>query len=197
MRVRESGMPERAQWERYFDPASVLSRLGLDRIDGDVIDFGCGYGTFALAIAPLVNGTVYALDLEQALLDAVSARAQRRGIDNIEPVQHDFMQHGSGLPDGAAACALLFNILHTDDPLALLAEARRTLRPGGRIAVIHWRHDPATPRGPPLAIRPPPARIAAWATQSALDCGPCIDLPPYHFGFCMTTPVVHAVAAQD
>lgn len=190
-------MPDRAQWERYFDPASVLSRLGLDRIDGDVVDFGCGYGTFALAIAPLVNGTVYALDIEQAMLDAVSARAQRRGIDNIEPVRRDFMQHGSGLPDGGADCALLFNILHTDDPLALLAEARRTLRPGGRIGVIHWRHDPETPRGPPLAIRPPPASVAAWAKQSGLVCGPCINLPPYHFGFSMTTPVVLAVAAQD
>lgn len=190
-------MPDCAQWERYFDPASVLSRLGLDRCDGDVVDFGCGYGTFALAIAATVTGTVYALDIEQEMLDVVATRVQRGELENVKTVRRDFIQHGSGLPDGGAACALLFNILHTDDPLALLAEARRTVRPGGRIAVIHWRHDPETPRGPPLAIRPPPARIAAWAAQSELVCSPCIDLPPYHFGFSMTTPVPVAVAARD
>lgn len=190
-------MPDRAQWEGYFDPAGVLARLGLDRVDGDVVDFGCGYGTFALAIAPTVTGTVYALDIDQDMLDIVAARAGCRGIDNIEPVRRDFIRHGSGRPDGSAACALLFNILHTDDPLALLAEARRTLSPGGRIAVIHWRYDPETPRGPPLAIRPPPASIAAWALQCELACGPCIELPPYHFGFSMTTPVAVAVAARD
>ena len=196
MRVRESGMPERARWERYFAPATVLSRLGLERIDGDVVDFGCGYGTFALALAPMVSGTVHALDIEPAMLAVVAARARRRGIGNIEVVERDFMQHGSGLPDGAAACALLFNILHTERPLALLAEARRTLRPGGLVAVIHWNPDPETPRGPPLAVRPSPGQIAAWAGTAALDCGPCIDLPPYHFGFCMTTPASAAVAAQ-
>ncbi len=190
-------MPDVAQWERYFEPADILARLGLARVDGDVVDFGCGYGTFALAIAAAVSGTVYALDIDQVMLDAVAARAGQCGIDNIEPVRRDFMQTGSGLPDGAAAGVLLFNILHADEPLALLAEARRTLRPGGQAAVIHWRPDPDTPRGPPLTMRPLPAQIAAWALQAGLACGPCIDLPPYHFGLSLTAPMPVAVAARD
>lgn len=190
-------MPDRAQWEGYFEPASVFSRLGIDAVDGDVVDFGCGYGTFALAIAPAVRGTVYALDIDPAMLAFVSARAASLGLDNVVPVERDFIRDGSGRPDGSAACVLLFNILHAEDPLALLGQARRTLKAGGRLAVMHWRHDPETPRGPPLAIRPPPERIAAWAGESGLGSGPCIDLPPYHFGFSMSTSGSVAATRRD
>ena len=195
MRVRESGMPELTQWEGYFDPPTILSRLGLDRVVGDVVDFGCGYGTFTLAMAPAVAGSVHALDLERAMLDVVAARAATAGLSNIDLIQRDFIQLGSGLRDGTAACALLFNILHTEDPVALLEEARRNVRPGGRIGAIHWNHDPETPRGPPLAIRPLPEEIAAWAAKAGLDCGPWIDLP-YHYGFTLTRPASAGAGAR-
>lgn len=190
-------MPDVAQWERYFDPPTVLSRLGLDHIVGDVVEFGCGYGTFTLAIAARATGTVHALDIDRPMLDSVAGRAADRGIGNIDLVQRDFVQTGSGLRDGAAACALLFNILHAEDPVALLDEARRNVTPGGRVAVIHWNHDPETPRGPPLAIRPLPEDIAAWAARADLDCGPSIDLPPYHYGYSMIRPVTARLAARD
>ncbi len=189
-------MPDVAQWESYFDPPAVLSRLGLDNIAGDVVEFGCGYGTFTLAIAAATTGTVHALDIDRAMLDIVASRAADRGIRNIDLIQRDFVQIDSGLRDGAATCALLFNILHAEDPVALLNEARRNVRPGGRVGAIHWNYDPETPRGPPLAIRPLPDHIAAWAATADLDCGPCIDLPPYHYGFSMTRPATAGAAAR-
>jgi ubiquinone/menaquinone biosynthesis C-methylase UbiE len=188
-------MPDVSQWESYFDPPAVLTRLGLKHIPGDVVDFGCGYGTFTLAIAPAATGTVHALDIDQDMLDVAAARAGKHGIRNIHLIRRDFMQLGSGLGGGAVACALLFNILHAENPVALLDEARRSVRPGGRVGVIHWNHDPATPRGPPLAIRPLPEYVAAWAAQAGLDCGPCIDLPPYHYGFAMTVPAAAGAGA--
>lgn len=189
-------MPDVSQWESYFDPPAVLTRLGLDKVTGDVVDFGCGYGTFTLAIAPGATGIVHALDIDQDMLDVVAARSEHYGIRNIDLIQRDFMQIGSGLRDGAAACALLFNILHAEDPVALLAEARRNVRPGGRVGAIHWNHDPETPRGPPLAIRPLPEHVAAWAGQADLDCGPRIDLPPYHYGFTLTRPAAAAAGSR-
>jgi SAM-dependent methyltransferase len=60
---------------------------------------------------------------------------------------------------------MLFNILHIEEPVKLLAEAYRVLTPGGRAAIIHWKHDPQTPRGPSLAIRPKPEQCLEWAEQ--------------------------------
>ena len=62
--------------------------------------------------------------------------------------------------------------------------AARLVRPGGAVLVIHWRYDPATPRGPNLGIRPRPEQIGGWAKETALlDAeGLVIDLPPWHYG---------------
>jgi SAM-dependent methyltransferase len=84
---------------------------------------------------------------------------------------------------------MLFNILHTENPLGLLREARRILRPGGKAAIIHWNPDQATPRGPDMRIRPRPEQCQAWALEAGFDLAlPCVSLPPYHFGLAGRKP---------
>ncbi len=185
MKVRESGMPDQARWESYFDPPRILSELGLSPSDRDVVEFGCGYGTFTNAAATLVAGTVFALDIEPEILRAADARSKTLGLTNIEFIERDFIADGSGLANGAADYAMVFNILHAEDPVRLLREARRNISPSGKVGVIHWNYDPETPRGPPMAIRPRPQDCARWAEAAGLQCGLQIDLPPYHYGFVM------------
>ena len=78
---------------------------------------------------------------------------------------------------------MLFNILHAEQPLLLLHEAWRILKPGGRVAVIHWNYDPTTPRGPSMDIRPHPEDCLHWTEEAGfvVEEG-VIDLPPYHYG---------------
>ena len=185
MKVRESGMPEQAQWESYFDPPTILAKLGLTGTDRDLVEFGSGYGTFTIAAAAVVAGTVFALDIERAILSVAATRAENLGCTNIEFIARDFIAAGTGLADGAADYAMVFNILHTEDPVALLREVRRNVAPTGKVGVIHWDYDPETPRGPPMAIRPRPEDCVRWAEAAGLMCGPKIDLPPYHYGFVM------------
>jgi hypothetical protein len=65
----------------------------------------------------------------------------------------------------------------------LLKAAREVVRPDGFIAVIHWRSDIPTPRGPPLDIRPLPGQIATWAAAADLAAqGEAFPLPPWHYG---------------
>jgi hypothetical protein len=54
---------------------------------------------------------------------------------------------------------------------------------------MHWNHDPSTPRGPSMAIRPRPDDCAQWAAEAGLRLasGP-IDLPRYHYGFVFKRP---------
>ena len=116
-------------------------------------------------------------------------QAAKAGLTNLQASTRDVLTAGFGVPPDSCDAALLFNILHAEEPVALLRAARDVVRPGGLVAVIHWRCDIATPRGPSLAIRPRPEQIMAWATDAglALD-GPSFALPPWHFGLKLRRP---------
>lgn len=186
MRVRESGMPPQDSWDSFFDVDKILDELKLDNSRHDLLEFGCGYGTFTLPAARRISGKVIALDLDPAMLEATRANASEAGLDNIECHLRDFVADGSGLADGTVDYAMLFNILHLEDPVSLLAEARRNLGQGGLLGIIHWNFDETTPRGPPLDIRPKPEQILEWSLAAGYMPGrEIIDLPPYHYGLVM------------
>ena len=183
-RVRDSGMPPREQWESYFDAQGVLEALGCRALDGDVLEFGCGYGTFAIPAARRTQGAVFALDLDPHMVAATADRARGAGLTNVRAEQRDFVAAGSGRPSRSVSYALLLNILHLEDPLTLLRETHRVLAPGGAAGVIHWRGDVATPRGPPLAVRPDPAQCQAWALEAGFSGASARELrgAPWHWG---------------
>ena len=111
MKVRESGTPEQDQWESYFDPTAILTKLGLTNASHNVVEFGCGYGTFSIVAAQLVSGTVFALDIESSILRGAKIRSEALGLKNIDFIERDFISNGTGLADGVADYAMLFNIL--------------------------------------------------------------------------------------
>lgn len=183
MKVRDSGMPDEKMWEGYFDARHILARLDFADSTADVVEFGCGYGTFTIAAARLTSGTVHALDIEPEMLRATATRAESLGLTNVRTVRRDFVGDGTGLSDESVGYAMLFNILHAEDPVGLLREAHRVLRPGGEVGVIHWVYDAATPRGPDLRIRPRPEQCRAWVQQAGFELAiPLVSLPPYHYG---------------
>ncbi len=47
------------------------------------MEFGCGYGTFAVPVAQRIQGVLYALDLEPDMLEATRQVAAAQGIDNL------------------------------------------------------------------------------------------------------------------
>ncbi len=179
-------------WEGFFDPPAALVRLGLDSSCRDAVEFGCGYGTFTIPAARIVSGTLHALDIEPAMIEATTARALAEGVGNVRACLRDFMADGTGLPDESVDYAMLFNILHADAPRVLLDEAFRVLRPGGLVGIIHWNYDASTPRGPSMDIRPRPGQCRQWAEESgfALVAPGVIDLPPYHYGMALRRPPV-------
>lgn len=183
MKLRESGMPPPDYWETLLDVPRILDAFGFGPATGDVAELGCGYGTFTLPLARRIGGTVHTLDIDPAMVALTLARAAEAGLTNVQAETRDVLASGFGPPTGSCDAALLFNILHAEEPVALLRAARDVVRPGGLVAAIHWRTDIATPRGPSLDIRPQPEQITAWAIEAGLSSdGPSFDLPPWHFG---------------
>jgi SAM-dependent methyltransferase len=182
MKTRESGMPAEDLWSSFFSPHDLLIRLGCDARRRDVLDVGSGYGTFSLPAARLVKGTVHAVDVDSALVTVLADRARTAGLANVVAVQRDVVNNGFGLADASVDYVMLFNLLHAENPLHLTREAFRVLSPGGAVGVIHWIHDPATPRGPSLDIRPTPGQCRSWLEQSGFVVGPDLSLPPWHYG---------------
>lgn len=183
MKLRESGMPPIDHWEQLLDVPRILDAFGFDAHTGDVTELGCGYGTFTVPLAQRIGGTVHTLDIDAAMVALTAQRAAEAGLTNVKAETRDMLSGGFGLLAGSCEAALLFNILHAEEPVALLRAVREVVRPGGLVAVIHWRSDIATPRGPSLDIRPRPEHIVAWANRAGLSSeGDAFLLPPWHFG---------------
>jgi SAM-dependent methyltransferase len=178
-------MPEEAPWENLLDVPLILDRLGIDAQIGDVVELGCGYGTFTIPVARRIRGRVLAFDLEADMVARTQQRAREAGLGNILCQQRDVAERGHGMPLQSMDGCLLFNILHGEDPIKLLSQAAALVRPGGRLWAIHWRYEPATPRGPSMDIRPRPEQIADWAGATGLleRVGDLLDLPPWHYGW--------------
>lgn len=165
---RESGMPDAAYWQTFFNPDCIVSRLDCAG-EHDVVEFACGYGTFTVPAAKIVSGRVIALDIDPAMVASTVSNAEAARLSNVSARVRDFIAEGSGMPDGQAGYAILFNILHLEQPIGLLQEVRRTLCPGGKVGIIHWRSDLETPRGPSLEIRPTAEQCRVWGEAAGLE----------------------------
>ena len=192
MKARESGMPEESSWEGFFDADCIVGKLDCAKAGTEnMVEFGCGYGTFTLAAARRTSGIVSALDIEADLVARVRRKAAEARVPNIRAERRDFVTEGTGLPAGSQDHAMIYNLLHLEDPVGLLTEAFRVLRPGGTLSIIHWKVDPATPRGPSMGIRPRPDQCRAWAESAGFvflrdqDLSECCR---FHFGLLVGRP---------
>jgi ubiquinone/menaquinone biosynthesis C-methylase UbiE len=112
-----------------------IVELAEPREDDVVVDLGAGTGLLALALAPRVQELV-AVDISERMLGRLDDAAAADGIDNVEPLVADLRR--LPLEDESATLVVSnYAFHHLDDPgkeLAL-AEARRILRPGGRLVI--------------------------------------------------------------
>ncbi|MEN6494671.1 MAG: class I SAM-dependent methyltransferase [Thermoguttaceae bacterium] len=187
MKTRESGMPEEEMWSQFFDAEAILRSLKLTPSCRDVVEFGCGYGTFTIPAARVVRGTVHALDIEPDMVAVTRSKTEAEGLRNVRICLRDFVSDGAGLPPASVDYVMLFNILHAEQPERLLRESYRVLAPGGRLGIIHWNYDPSTPRGPSMEIRPRPEQCCDWAIKAGfwLLAPGIVNLPPYHYGMAL------------
>ena len=84
--------PDRDQWQR---PERIMDALGI--ADASIVaDVGAGSGWFTIRLARRVGpqGVVYAQDIQPEMLNAISRRVEREGLDNVRPVRAAAATHG-------------------------------------------------------------------------------------------------------
>lgn len=119
-------------------PAELVSRLEI-RSGSTVVDLGTGTGSLLQDLSRAVGprGRVIAEDIHQDFLDRARNRASATGLTNIEFLLGT--ETDPKLPErGADLVIVLDTYHHFDYPEKMLAAIRRSLRPGGRLAIVEY-----------------------------------------------------------
>lgn len=143
--------PRKAEeWEKTLDSPrraasqkvdEVLSKLSL-KPGMIVADIGAGTGLFSRPLAKAVApaGKVYAVDIQQELLDFINKRDKEENIGNIQTVLGEF--DDPKLPARNVDLAFINDVLHHIEHRAVYLKALGTyMKPTGRIAIIEMNKD--------------------------------------------------------
>ena len=116
---------------------AYLALIDLPR-SAAVLDLGCGTGVVARAIAARDDfaGTVTGVDQSPEFIAAAEQLTAADGVsDRVDFVVGD--AHDLDLPAASFDAAVAHTLVsHVRDPLAVLAEAARVVRPGGHVAIF-------------------------------------------------------------
>jgi len=156
--------PDRDEWQR---PEQIMDALKIS--DGAVVaDLGVGAGWFTVRLARRVgpNGLVYAEDVQTEMIQATQRRVQREGLRNVKPILGT--EEDPRLPAGKIDAVLIVGIYHEiRNPVVLLRNVARALKPSGRIGIIDFTPGDGGP-GPKAEQRVDPDVILQDATRAGL-----------------------------
>jgi SAM-dependent methyltransferase len=144
--------PERDAWQK---PHDVIQALAL-KPDAIVADIGAGTGYFSVRFAHMLpQGRVYGVDTEPAMVKHLAERAKREGLKNITAVAGK--PGDPHLPEKADLVVLVDVYHHVEGREGYFRSLQKSLRPGGRVAVIDFHMD--SPVGPPRSARVAPDAV--------------------------------------
>lgn len=136
---------ERADRQREERTDLVIRHLPVKN-DAVVADIGAGTGYFSFPVARRVpHGRVYAVDIQQEMLDIIRSRRELEGAANVEPVLGAVT--GLNIADGTVDLVFVVDAYHEfSHPFEMGQSIFSALKPGGRFVLIEYRaEDPRVP----------------------------------------------------
>ncbi len=134
-------------WRRKViqNPKVVAERLKLES-GMNVLEVGPGKGNYTKAISERImpEGKVYAIDIQEYVINKLKERVEREEIPNIVPMVDDAykLSFENESFDRIISIACLPEI---PDPIKVLKEFKRVLKPNGIISLSELLPDPDYP----------------------------------------------------
>ena len=182
-------MPDRKWWAALWpDPEGTLRALGVAP-GMVVVDLCCGDGYFTTALAGIVAGQAYAVDIDPEMLERTRTELNRVGADVLELICADARDLPTLLPE-KVDYVLIANTFHGVPKKTAMAHAVATvLKPMGRFTIVNWHALPRErsavldrPRGPKTEMRMSPDVVRLVVEPAGFMMERVVELPPYHYG---------------
>jgi SAM-dependent methyltransferase len=163
--------PARDAWQM---PARVIDALAL-RPGQSVADIGAGTGYFTVRLAKSPAAPkVFAVDIEKSMVDYVRQRAAKEGLANVVVVQAG--PDRTNLPEAVDLVLVVDTYHHIADRRAYFWALRKSIKPGGRLAIVDFRKD--APEGPPVEFRFTPEQITGELAKAGFKLDAQHDFLP-------------------
>jgi ubiquinone/menaquinone biosynthesis C-methylase UbiE len=169
--------PDRDAWQR---PERIMDALRISE-GRVVVDIGAGSGWFTIRLARRVgpNGRVYAEDVQRQMIESIDRRVEREQLRNVRTI----LGTGSdpGLPADTVDAVLIVDAYYEmDQPVQLLRNVARALKPDGLIGIVNFTKDGYGP-GPDMSERVEPERVIADARAAGLYLLGRPDFLPFQY----------------
>jgi predicted methyltransferase len=187
---QDLGLIEPPDRDRWQPPETIMDALNI--AEGDTVaDLGAGGGWFTIYLARRVapKGVVYAVDVQQPMLEAIRRRAQRENVSAI--IRPILGTTTDPMLPGGIDVAIIINAYHEiacaakptcEEPVALLKNVARSLKPQGRLGVVDFNPGEGGP-GPAQDERIDPESVINAASAAGLQLISRTSVAPFNFQF--------------
>ena len=127
------------------NPEKIVDRVNLSP-GKKVVEIGPGKGSYTLAFARRVapDGIVYACDIQEYVIKKLSEKAKKENVANIIAKIED--AHSFSFKDNTMDRVVALSCLaEIPEPVEVLKECRRILKPGGYVCLCELLPDPDYP----------------------------------------------------
>jgi ubiquinone/menaquinone biosynthesis C-methylase UbiE len=138
--------PERVESEK---PEELLDLLGIK--EGDTVaDIGAGPGFFSLRAAQRVGspGKVFAVDVQQEMIDGLKRMARQSGLENIVPILGDL--DNPKLPENSVDAVLVVITYHEfSDPADMMRHIYKAMKRDAQLLIVEYKAEDPNSRVEP------------------------------------------------
>ena len=161
--------PSRDEWQKPHDVVMALNLKATETI----ADIGAGTGYFARRFANHA-GKVYAVDIDQALLD-IARKSAPKNLETVLASPDD-----PTLPEPVDTVFFCDVLHHIENRSAYYAKLTNSLKPGGRIVVIDF-YKKDLPVGPPPSMKLSEQDVITELQQAGFKLAKRLDMLPYQY----------------
>lgn len=140
----------RDAWQK---PEEILDALNIKK-GQTIADIGAGSGYLTVKLSERIDTTrtIYAVDIQQEMLDYISKRLVEKGIKNVTLVLGTM--DDPKLPPNSLDIAILLSTYHEiAQPIDFMKKIKLALKPKGKLAILEFSDE--SPIGPPIQVRLP------------------------------------------